>query len=288
MKINIKNKDVKELMSILLGNNISNFDKKIVNLILKKRISYFSNNYYENISSLREFFYDLSKKKDLKDYLYDLSLPSYIKKYIIDYGYNDDSYSSDLLKMNISYDLKEYIVINKITRSDKIINLLKDDLIDNKLKKLCVKKNIDTFNIINIMLNEKINDYCRSFILSIKKNLFITKLSICLGSTCDSINDKTPNINPSFFSIFFFFSICELSSYAVIFFLPFNNYINIYNFIQVILQLIYKFINCNNKCRTFYNKITKYFTIRFLPFLNLIYIQTLVSTNYSSNLLYFV
>lgn len=176
MKINIKNKDVKELMSILFGNNISNFDKKIVNLILKKRISYFSNNYYENISSLREFFSDLSKKKDLKDYLYDLSLPSYIKKYIIDYGYNDDSYSSDLLKMNISYDLKEYIVINKITCSDKIINLLKDDLIDNKLKKLCVKKNIDTFNIINIMLNEKINDDCRNFILSIKKNLFITKL----------------------------------------------------------------------------------------------------------------
>ena len=173
MKINIKNKDVKELMSILFGNNISNFDKKIVNLILKKRISYFSNNYYENISSLREFFYDLSKKKD---YLYDLSLPSYIKKYIIDYGYNDDSYGLDLLKMNILYDLKEYLVINKITRSDKIINLLKDDLIDNKLKKLCVKKNIDTFNIINIMLNEKINVYCRSFILSIKKNLFITKL----------------------------------------------------------------------------------------------------------------
>ena len=89
MKINIKNKDVKELMSILFGNNISNFDKNIVNLILKKRISYFSNNYYENISSLREFFYDLSKKKDLKDYLYDLSLPSYIKKYIFDINLND-------------------------------------------------------------------------------------------------------------------------------------------------------------------------------------------------------
>ena len=28
------------------------------------------------------------------------------------------------------------------------------------------------------------------------------------------------------------------------------------------------FINCNNKCRTFCNKITNIFTMRFLPFLN--------------------
>ena len=27
-------------------------------------------------------------------------------------------------------------------------------------------------------------------------------------------------------------------------------------------------VNCNNKCRTFCNKITNIFTMRFLPFLN--------------------
>ena len=36
----------------------------------------------------------------------------------------------------------------------------------------------------------------------------------------------------------------------------------------------YFIINCNNKCRTFFNKIITLFMIHFLPFLNSIYIQT--------------
>ncbi len=69
MKINdIKKKDIKELMALLLDKNVSNSNKLIINYFLRKKINS-SYSYFENSRKLRSFFSNLKKDENIESYL---------------------------------------------------------------------------------------------------------------------------------------------------------------------------------------------------------------------------
>ena len=87
----------------------------------------------------------------------DKDTPKYAKKYILEYGFNDEELRT-LLKKSIDYDLKEYIVKDLLNASYEVVRILKDDMIDDSLRKLCVK-GIKNYKIINVLLNDEIDGY---------------------------------------------------------------------------------------------------------------------------------
>lgn len=125
MKINdIKKKDIKELMALLLDKNVSNSNKLIINYFLRKKINS-SYSYFENSRKLRSFFSNLKKDENIESYLlYNNMFPRYIKKYILKYGFDDDELQA-LLKKNISEDLKRYIIKKNFDYPRGIIQILK-------------------------------------------------------------------------------------------------------------------------------------------------------------------
>ncbi len=97
----------------------------------------------------------------------DKDTPKYAKKYILEYGFNDEELRT-LLKKSIDYDLKEYIVKDLLNASYEVVRILKDDMIDDSLRKLCVK-GIKNYKIINVLLNDEIDDQCREYIFGYRK-----------------------------------------------------------------------------------------------------------------------
>ena len=57
----------------------------------------------------------------------------------------------------------------------EVVRILKDDMIDDSLRKLCVK-GIKNYKIINVLLNDEIDDQCREYILATEKRRFIKEL----------------------------------------------------------------------------------------------------------------
>lgn len=176
MKINdIKKKDIKELMALLLDKNVSDSNKLIIHYFLHKKIN--SNySYFENSRKLRSFFSNLKKDENIESYLlYNNMFPRYIKKYILKYGFDDDELQA-LLKKNISEDLKKYIIKKNFDYPRGIIQILNDDMINDKLKNYCTMKNISSISILGTLLNDAANDKSREYILSRKKIKFLHTL----------------------------------------------------------------------------------------------------------------
>ena len=107
-----------------------------------------------NWDSLRKYFRNLKEDVNIESYLSDKDTPKYAKKYILASGFNDEELRT-LLKKSIDYDLKEYIVKDLLNASYEVVRILKDDMIDDSLRKLCVK-NIKNYKIINVLLNDEI------------------------------------------------------------------------------------------------------------------------------------
>lgn len=170
----IKNKDITELITLLLNKSISDKDKLGINRIIYKKLNNDSDR-MDNWNILRKYFSNLKEEEDIEKYLYDINIPKYAKKYILEYGCNTDELQA-LLKKNISYDLKIYIIKCRLDSNSEIVRILKDDMIDETLKMICVKKNINVYNIINILLNDEIDEECRKYVLSTEEKKFIHAL----------------------------------------------------------------------------------------------------------------
>ena len=170
----LKNKNVVELMLLLLDNNISIKDKKVIDRRMYYKLSKEGRN-IENWRKLYDYFSELKKTTNIDKYLYDTNISTSIKKYVINHGYKDEELQ-DLLKKNIPYDLKQYIIKNKISQYYKAVEIIKDDCISDDLKDYCIKKNININNIINILIDDEIDEKSRAYILSTKEKLFIRAL----------------------------------------------------------------------------------------------------------------
>lgn len=172
-KKDIKNKSINELMALLLDKDILKKDKLKINRMVYRKLNNDSNR-TNNWDSLRKYFRNLKENVNIESYLSDKDIPKYVKKYILEYGFNDEELRP-LLKKSIDYDLKEYIVKDLLNTSYEVVRILKDDMIDDSLKKLCVKS-IKNYKIINILLNDEIDNQCREYILATEKRRFIKEL----------------------------------------------------------------------------------------------------------------
>lgn len=172
-KKDIKNKSINELMSLLLDKGILEKDKLKINRMVYRKLNNDSNR-TNNWDSLRKYFRNLKENVNIESYLSDKDIPKYVKKYILEYGFNDEELRP-LLKKSIDYDLKEYIVKDLLNTSYGVVRILKDDMIDDSLKKLCVKS-IKNYKIINVLLNDEIDNQCREYILATEKRRFIKEL----------------------------------------------------------------------------------------------------------------
>ena len=173
-KKDIKNKGINELIALLLDKDILKKDKLRINRIVYRK----SNNDSDranNWNSLRKYFKGLKENVNIENCLSDKDMPKYVKKYILEYGFNGEELRI-LLKKSLDYDLKEYIVKDLLNVSYEVVRILKDDMIVDKLKKLCVKKNINNYNIISVLLENTIDDECREYILSTEKRRFVRVL----------------------------------------------------------------------------------------------------------------
>ena len=165
-KKDIKNRNIEELMSLLLDKDILEKDKLKINRIVYRKLNNDSNR-TSNWNLLRKYFKNLKENVNIESYLCDINMPKYIKKYILEYGFNGEELRT-LLKKSIDYDLKEYIVKDLLSASYETVRILKDDMIDDSLRKLCVKC-INDYKIINVLLNDEIDDKCREYILATEK-----------------------------------------------------------------------------------------------------------------------
>lgn len=172
-KKDIKNKSINELMALLLDKDILKKDKLRINRMVYRKLNNDSNR-TNNWDSLRKYFRNLKENVNIESYLSDKDIPKYVKKYILEYGFNDEELRP-LLKKSIDYDLKEYIVKDLLNTSYEVVRILKDDMIDDSLKKLCVKS-IKNYKIINVLLNDEIDNQCREYILATEKRRFIKEL----------------------------------------------------------------------------------------------------------------
>lgn len=172
-KKDIKNRNIEELMSLLLDKGILEKDKLKINRMVYRKLNNDSNR-TNNWDSLRKYFRNLKEDVNIESYLSDKDTPKYAKKYILEYGFNDEELRT-LLKKSIDYDLKEYIVKDLLNASYEVVRILKDDMIDDSLRKLCVKS-IKNYKIINVLLNDEIDDQCREYILATEKRRFIKEL----------------------------------------------------------------------------------------------------------------
>lgn len=172
-KKDIKNKNIEELISLLLDKGILEKDKLKINRMVYRKLNNDSNR-TNNWDSLRKYFRSLKEDVNIESYLSDKDMPKYVKKYILEYGFNGEELRT-LLKKSIDYDLKEYIVKDLLNASYEIVRILKDDTIDDSLRKLCVK-GIKSYKIINVLLNDEIDDRCREYILATEKRRFIKEL----------------------------------------------------------------------------------------------------------------
>lgn len=172
-KKDIKNRNIEELMSLLLDKGILEKDKLKINRMVYRKLNNDSNR-TNNWDSLRKYFRNLKENVNIESYLSDKDIPKYVKKYILEYGFNDEELRP-LLKKSIDYDLKEYIVKDLLNTSYGVVRILKDDMIDDSLKKLCVKS-IKNYKIINVLLNDEIDNQCREYILATEKRRFIKEL----------------------------------------------------------------------------------------------------------------
>ena len=172
-KKDIKNRNIEELMSLLLDKGILEKDKLKINRMVYRKLNNDSNR-TNNWDSLRKYFRNLKEDVNIESYLSDKDIPKYVKKYILEYGFNDEELRT-LLKKSIDYDLKEYIVKDLLNASYEVVRILKDDMIDDSLRKLCVK-GIKNYKIINVLLNDEIDDQCREYILATEKRRFIKEL----------------------------------------------------------------------------------------------------------------
>lgn len=172
-KKDIKNKSINELMALLLDKGILEKDKLKINRMVYRKLNNDSNR-TNNWDSLRKYFRNLKENVNIESYLSDKDIPKYVKKYILEYGFNDEELRP-LLKKSIDYDLKEYIVKDLLNTSYGVVRILKDDMIDDSLKKLCVKS-IKNYKIINVLLNDEIDNQCREYILATEKRRFIKEL----------------------------------------------------------------------------------------------------------------
>lgn len=172
-KKDIKNRNIEELMSLLLDKGILEKDKLKINRMVYRKLNNDSNR-TNNWDSLRKYFRNLKEDVNIESYLSDKDIPKYVKKYILEYGFNDEELRP-LLKKSIDYDLKEYIVKDLLNTSYEVVRILKDDMIDDSLRKLCVK-GIKNYKIINVLLNDEIDDQCREYILATEKRRFIKEL----------------------------------------------------------------------------------------------------------------
>ena len=174
-KIDIKNKSINELMALLLDKDILKKDKLRIERVFYKKLNNY-NDAIDNLKLLKEYFKSLRQRNiNIEGYLYDANISEYVKKRIINHAFNDEELQT-LLKKNIVYDLKKYIIKNKFNSSYDVIKILKDNMIDDKLKRLCVKKNINNYNIISVLLENTIDDECREYILSTEKRRFVRVL----------------------------------------------------------------------------------------------------------------
>lgn len=107
-KKDIKNRNIEELMSLLLDKGILEKDKLKINRMVYRKLNNDSNR-TNNWDSLRKYFRNLKEDVNIESYLSDKDTPKYAKKYILEYGFNDEELRT-LLKKSIDYDLKEYIV----------------------------------------------------------------------------------------------------------------------------------------------------------------------------------
>lgn len=172
-KKDIKNRNIEELMPLLLDKGILEKDKLKINRMVYRKLNNDSNR-TNNWDSLRKYFRNLKENVNIESYLSDKDIPKYVKKYILEYGFNDEELRT-LLKKSIDYDLKEYIVKDLLNASYEVVRILKDDMIDDSLRKLCVK-GIKNYKIINVLLNDEIDDQCREYILATEKRRFIKEL----------------------------------------------------------------------------------------------------------------
>lgn len=173
-KKDIKNKSINELMALLLDKDILKKDKLRINRIVYRKLNNDSDR-ANNWNLLRKYFKGLKENVNIENCLSDKDMPKYVKKYILEYGFNGEELRI-LLKKSLDYDLKEYIVKDLLNVSYEVVRILKDDMIVDKLKKLCVKKNINNYNIISVLLENTIDDECREYILSTEKRRFVRVL----------------------------------------------------------------------------------------------------------------
>lgn len=172
-KKDIKNKNIEELISLLLDKNILKKDKLKINRMVYRKLNNDSNR-TNNWDLLKKYFRNLKENVNIESYLSDKDMPKYVKKYILEYGFDGEELRT-LLKKSIDYDLKEYIVKDLLNASYEVVRILKDDMIDDSLRKLCVK-GIKNYKIINVLLNDEIDDRCREYILATEKRRFVKEL----------------------------------------------------------------------------------------------------------------
>ena len=165
-----KNKDIKELMKLLLDDNTLSKNKIKIRRRIDKMISRDS---YNTIKELEILF----KEIDVDKYLFDSNVDMFIKEYIISACFLDRNLIK-LLKKDISEDLKKYIIDKKITiyNTTIIVEILKDSLIDDSLKDYLIRRRINSQNIIDIVLDDELNKGFRERIFSIKKDKLIRVL----------------------------------------------------------------------------------------------------------------
>ncbi len=165
-----KNKDIKELMKLLLDDNTLSKNKIKIRRRIDKVISRDS---YNTIKELEILF----KEIDVDKYLFDSNVDMFIKEYIISVCFLDRNLIK-LLKKDISEDLKKYIIDKKITiyNTTIIVEILKDSLIDDSLKDYLIRRRINSQNIIDIVLDDELNKGFRERIFSIKKDKLIRVL----------------------------------------------------------------------------------------------------------------
>ena len=80
-KKDIKNKNIEELISLLLDKGILEKDKLKINRMVYRKLNNDSNR-TNNWDSLRKYFRSLKEDVNIENYLCDKDMPKYVKKYI--------------------------------------------------------------------------------------------------------------------------------------------------------------------------------------------------------------
>ena len=193
---NLMNKSISELFDIVLSDKFTMKDRLAANRMISIRnteVLYMFNNCFDNHSDSRKFFRNLDNGVSVTWYIYNDNIPDSIKKNIIRYGLSNSDVN-ELLKSNISFELKKLIVKENVSKYYGLKCLLMNNDISDEIKIMAIDTLVDAFNIFEIVTCSEIDMPTRRMIIDRKKILFIR--SIYSKSTKDLLYELTFSNSP--------------------------------------------------------------------------------------------